>query len=430
MAPELSPRDRRLLAGDAGEGLRLAMRFIVKAAEIAGAPRLIDIRSAHVGSCYSLGRVGLDFARQLAASGARVAVPSTTNTAAMDLMHCKPLSRRDPGFAEIRELVDLYLAMGCEETLTCAPYHLPRRPALGEQVAWSESNAVVFANSVLGARTEMYAEFIDICAALTGRVPDAGLHRAENRKARVLFEVRDLPPALLSEDLLYHVLGYMIGRRTGTRVPVIDGLPPSMNEDQLRALGTAAAASGSVTLFHVAGVTPEAPSVAAACGGEEPSQTFVIGAGEIAAARDALSTLDDGEALDAVCIGTPHFSLREFEQLTPLLAGGKVHPGLRFYVTTSRFVLAEIESRGWREICESAGAELLVDSCTYFPPMMEGSTGAVMTNSAKWAYYAPEMLGARTAFASLRECVHSALAGRVVRDEGFRSGAFRSRDAD
>lgn len=429
MTLELAPRDRRLLSGEAGEGARLAMRFIVKAAEIAGAPRLIDIRSAHVGSCWSIGRVGLDFARRLAASGARVAVPSTTNTAAMDLLHCRPLARGDAGFAEIRELVDLYLAMGCEETLTCAPYHLPRRPRLGEQVAWSESNAVVFANSVLGARTEMYAEFIDVCAALTGRVPDAGLHRSGNRKARILFEVEDLPPALFAGDLLYHVLGYLIGRRAGSRVPVIDGLPAATGEDQLRALGTAAAASGSVTLFHVAGVTPEAPSVAEACGGEAPLRTFALRPREIAAARDALCTLGDGEALDAVCVGTPHFSLREFEQLATLLAGGKVRPGLRFYVTTSRFVLAEAEARGLREICESAGAELLVDSCTYFPPFMAGSSGAVMTNSAKWACYAPEMLGARVALASLGECVRSALAGRVVRDAGFWSGRFRGAGA-
>ena len=416
MTLELSRHDRNLLAGEAGEGARLAMRFIVKAAEIARAPRLIDISSAHVGSCYSCGRVGLEFARRLAAAGARVAVPSTLNTAGMDLMQCRPLARDDPAFAEMREQADIYLDMGCEETFTCAPYHLPRRPGLGEQVAWSESNAVVFANSVLGARTEMYAEFIDVCAAICARVPDAGLHRAEGRRGEVLFEVGDLPSELLEGDLLHHVIGYLVGRKTGTRVPVIDGLPASTNEDQLRALGTAAAASGSVKLFHVVGVTPEAPTRSAAFAGREPMETYPLGPREIEAGRDALSTLDTG-ALDAVCIGTPHFSMREFERLVPLLAGEKVHPGTRFYVTTSRFVLAELEARGWREICESAGVELIVDTCTYFPPVFAGSTGTVMTNSAKWAYYAPESLGARVAFGSLAECVRSGLAGRVVREE-------------
>ena len=191
MALHLSSHDRRLLRGDAGDGARLAMRLVVKAAEITGATRLIDIGSAHVGSCYSAGAVGLDFARRLANTNTRVAVPATLNTAAADLLHRTHLGRRDSGFAETRELVGLYLRMGCEETLTCAPYHLPGRPGLGDQVAWYESNAVVFANSALGARTDLYGEFIDVCAAVTGRVPDAGLHRTENRRAQVLFVVRE-----------------------------------------------------------------------------------------------------------------------------------------------------------------------------------------------------------------------------------------------
>ena len=416
MPLHLSSHDRRLLCGDAGDGTRLAMRLVVEAAEIAGAPRLIDIGSAHVGSCYSAGATGLDFARRLADSGTRVAVPTTLNVAAADLLHCTPLGRGNPGFAEIRELVDLYLGMGCEETLTCAPYHLPGRPGLGDQVAWYESNAVVFANSVLGARTELYGEFIDVCAAVTGRVPDTGLHRTENRRAEVLFDVRDLPPALLAEDVLWHLLGHVVGRRTGPRVPVIDGVPAATGEDRRRALGAAASASGSVALFHVVGTTPEAPSVDAACGGREPAETVVIGLRELAEARDALSTLRDG-VLDAVCIGTPHFSLREFERLGQMLAGEKVHQNVRFHVGTSRFVLAEIEARGWRDALESAGVELLVDTCSYFPPAPPGSSGAVMTNSAKWAYYAPGGLGSRVAFGSLAECVRSAVAGRVVRDE-------------
>ena len=415
MTVELSSQDQQLLSGEAGEGAQLAMRFMVHAAEIAAAPCLIDITSAHVGSNYSSGPVGLDFARRLAATGAKVAVPATLNTAAMDLMHCKPLAADHPEFPAIRELVDHYVTMGCEETLTCAPYHLPKRPGLGEQVAWSESNAVVFANSVLGARTNMYAEFIDICAAITARVPDAGLHRVENRRARIAFDVSALPEHLLEEDVFYHVLGYLIGQRADVLVPVITGLPASTSEDQLRALGTAAAASGAVTLFHVAGVTPEAPTLADACQGEAVEQTLVLTPRDVVAARDALSTADTG-SLSAVCLGTPHFSIDEFANLKPLIEGQRVHQSLHFYITTSRFVRAELEARGWLETFESAGAEVLVDSCIYFPPIMDGSTGTVMTNSAKWAHYAPASLGARVAFASIAECASSAITGQIERD--------------
>ena len=423
MTVELTSGDERRLAGAAGDGARLAMRFIVKAAEIAGASRLIDVTSAHVGSCYSSGRVGLDFARKLGASNTKVAVPSTLNTSAMDLVHCNPLPRDDPEYALIREQVDLYVGMGCEQTLTCAPYHLPNRPALGEQVAWSESNAVVFANSVLGARTEMYAEFIDICAAIAGRVPDAGLHRTENRRAQMRFEISDIPSPLLAEDVFYHVLGYLIGRHAGAQTPVIEGLPESMTEDQLRALGTATAASGAVKLFHVVAVTPEAPTLDDACQGAQVGETIVVSPRAIIEARDALSTTCEGE-LDAVCLGTPHFSIREFEQLTPLLEGKRVHPSVRFYVTTSRFAFAELKARGWLECYASAGVELVLDTCSYFPPVMDGSTGTVMTNAAKWAYYAPASLGARVAFASLGECVDSAVARRIRRDERLWSKAF------
>ena len=268
--------------------------------------------------------------------------------------------------------MDLYLGMGCEETPTCAPYHLPGRPGLGDQVAWYESNAVVFANSVLGARTELYGEFIDVCGAVTGRVPDAGLHHTENRRAEVLFDVRDLPPDLFAEDVLWHLLGHIVGRRAGPRVPLIDGVSAAAGEDRLRTLGAAASASGSVVLFHVVGATPEAPSLDVACDGREPAETVVIGLRELAQARDSFSTLREG-VLDAVCIGTPHFSLREFERLTKMLAGEKVHRNVRFHVSTSRFVLAEIEARGWRDALECAGAELLVDTCTYSPLAPQGS---------------------------------------------------------
>src|SRR5205807_9733248 len=156
-----------------------------------------------------------------------VAIPTTLNVGALDLIH-PDLHRGDPATARgARRLMDLYVAMGCAPTWTCAPYQLPEhRPALGDHVAWAESNAIVFANSVLGARTDRYGDFIDICAAITGRVPEAGLHLTENRRGRVLFRLAGVSPRLLDEDVLYPVLGYLIGSRTGPRVPVIEGLPP------------------------------------------------------------------------------------------------------------------------------------------------------------------------------------------------------------
>ncbi len=250
------------------------MRLIVRAAEVLEADRLIPITGAHVDSCLYHGQATLDFVDRLVDGGATVRVPTTLNVGAVDLLHPE-LWRGDPDLgAQGRRLMDRYRALGCRPTFTCAPYQLAdARPGLGEQVAWGESNAIAFANSVLGARTNRYGDFMDVAAAITGRVPDAGLHRTDERRARVVLSLGDdVPPALLDEDSLYPVLGIVIGRLAGARVPAVVGLPPGVGEDRLKALGAAAASSGSVALFHVVGSTPEAATLADALQGTAPEE--------------------------------------------------------------------------------------------------------------------------------------------------------------
>jgi predicted aconitase len=417
----LSEGDRAVLAGSDGEAARLAMRIVVRMAEVAGAERLIDVTSAHVDGCLYHGQASLDFARRLVDGGGRVRVPTTLNVGSLDLLH-PHLFRGDPEIgAWARELMDLYEALGCRPTWTCAPYQLPeQRPALGQHVAWAESNAIVFANSVLGARTDRYGDFIDIAAALTGRAPDAGLHRDENRRGRVLFRIEGLPDALLDEDVLFPVLGHLVGRRTGSQVPVIEGLPARTGEDRLKALGASAASSGSVALFHAVGVTPEAPTLEEALGGGAPELIVPVTAEEIVRARDELTTASDGR-IAAVSVGTPHFSESEFERLVALASDIKVHPDVEFYVSTGRGVLEEVRRGGWVEVLERTGIQFVVDTCTYVTPILRGS-GPVMTNSGKWAYYAPGNLGVDVVFGSLEECVRSAARGEVWRDRELWGG--------
>jgi predicted aconitase len=404
-----------MLAGDQGEAARLAMRIVVRMAEIARADRLIDVSSAHIDGCLYHGQASLDFAQRLAAGGARVFVPTTLNVGSLDLVHPE-LYRGDARTRKLaRELMDLYQAMGCRPTWTCAPYQLPEhRPEPGEHVAWAESNAIVFANSVLGARTDRYGDFIDICAAITGRVGDAGLHRDEERTGSILFRLEGIPPRLLEEDVFYPVLGHVLGEQAETQIPVIDGLPPGVTEDQLKALGATAASSGSVALFHAVRVTPEAPTLDEAFGGAEPDRTVTVTLEVLAGARDSLTTASGG-GLAAVSIGTPHFSVTEFERLLALLRGKRVADGTDFYVSTGRGVLSEVEERGWLPALEAAGVQLVADTCTYVTPILRRVDGVVMTNSGKWAYYAPGNQGVEAAFGSLREGVESALRGEVWR---------------
>lgn len=416
MPVELSADDRAMLDGERGEAARLAMRIVIEMAGVMGADRLIDVVSAHVDGCLYHGQAGLDFAERLVAGGAKVSVPTTLNVGSLDLLH-PGLVRESPERADAaRRLMDLYVEMGCRPTWTCAPYQLPDRPGFGQHVAWAESNAIVFANSVLGARTSRYGDFIDICAAITGRVPYAGLHRDEGRRAEVVFRLSGVSERLLNEDVLYPVLGHLIGREAGTAVPAIVGLPADVDEDRLKALGAAAASSGSVALFHAVGVTPEAPTLEAALGGGAPAREVEVTTVMLRAARDELSTTSRTD-LAAVSLGTPHFSITEFEALVPLLDGARAHPGVELYVSTGRDVLAEVERRGWLRPLQKAGALVVTDTCTYITPIIRGSGGPVMTNSAKWAWYAPANIGAEVMFGSLEECVRSAVLGRVWRDE-------------
>ena len=408
----LDARDRALLDGAQGDGTSFAMRLVVRAAEVTGAPRLIDITGAHVDSCLYHGEASMDFVDRLVSGGARVSVPTTLNVGAVDLLHPE-LYRGDPGVAERgRLLMDRYRALGARPTFTCAPYQLAdARPSFGQHVAWGESNAIAFCNSVLGARTNRYGDFLDIAAAITGRVPEAGLHLADERRATLILRLADdVRAPLRDDDAFFGVLGIVLGRRAGSAVAVIEGLGPGQSEDRLKAIGAAAASAGSVAMFHVAGSTPEADLRV-----DEPA-VVEVGLSELRAARDELSDAR-GEDLAAVSLGTPHASLAELERYAGLLGGRRALAGVELLISTGRDVLAEAEERGVAARLRAAGAELLTDTCSYVAPILRTSSGPVMTDAAKWAYYAPGNLGLEVVFGSTSECIASAVAGRVIRDD-------------
>lgn len=398
------------------------MRLVVRAAESTGATELIDVSRAHVDSCLYHGEASLDFVDRLVDGGARVRIPTTLNIGALDLLHPE-LNRGDPRTAERgRLLMDRYRTLGARPTFTCAPYQLvDARPTPGEQVAWGESNAIAFCNSVLGARTNRYGDFLDIAAAITGRVPYAGLHRTDARRATLVLRLgTDVPDALRDADVLFPVLGIVLGRRAGSSVAAIDGMAPGQSEDRLKALGAAAASSGSVAMFHVVGSTPEAATLSDALQGEKPEAVEVIGLGELRAARDELTTATSGRPT-AISLGTPHASAAELQRYAALLDDRRVHANVECLVSTGRDVLAQQADVATR--LRAAGVELLVDTCSYVAPILRTGVGPVMTDSGKWAYYAPGNIGVGVVFGSSRECIESAVAGRVVRDPDLWGGA-------
>jgi len=351
----LTAGEEGMLGGRDGDGVALAMRVIVGQARISDAPRLVEITSAHVDSCLYHGQVSLDFAHRLVDLGAKVRVPTTLNVGSTDLLHPELVRDRDLASAG-RELMAAYVALGCTPTFTCAPYQLPNRPGLGEHVAWAESNAIVFANSVLGARTDRYGDFLDVCAAITGRAPYAGLQTTEARRGTVVFDCRPLG-RFLQSDLAYPLLGHHVGSVVGAGIPVLVGIPADVSEDELKAFGAAAASAGRVALFHAVGVTPEAPAQV------DDLPVHEVDLATLREVRRTLSTFSSGE-LDAVSVGTPHASYAECARLADLVGTG---PMLKvpFYLSTGRATRARAVETGVLQALEAAGVTVVVDTCTY-----------------------------------------------------------------
>ncbi len=417
MKPDLTTRDAAILNGDEGEAKRFAMEIVVQAAEIMNATNLIDVSFLHIDACHYYGRAHIDFAQYLVDLKARFDIPAWTNTIPVNLEGSDIRADADPTFSrEARQLPGLYEAMGAKPVWTCAPYQLLGGPEFGDQIIGSESNAVAYYNSVVGARTNKYGDFFEVCAGLVGRTPYAGLHTNAGRRGTLLLDVSDFSDDLKSENMFHHVLGYLTGKLAGAGVPVIKGLLSDTTKDQLKAISAAVAASGGVGLFHAIGVTPEAPDLETVFQGQSPRQTIKVSSDMLMNARDQLTTVSNGPVA-MVAVGTPHFSFSEFQSLTALMDGQLVHDDVTFYVTTSRFVRDMVAQEGWLEMLENAGIDVIVDTCTYFTPAVKNCRGRVMTNSAKWAYYAPGMLPIDgVVFGSLRECVETAIRGAAWRD--------------
>ena len=405
-----------MLRADHGAATKMAMTILVRMAEVSGASDLINITGAHIDSTVYIGDAGLEFAERLASLGAKVSVPTTLNVSGLDEHHWQEWAVPSEWAKQAHRQMIAYQSMGTIPTWTCAPYQTETRPSFGQQIAWGESNAIIFANSVLGARTERYPDLFDICCAITGRAPNIGLHRTENRAGELLVDVKEIPETVQLRDDFYPILGHLVGKISLDRIPVLDGICIIPSEDQLKALGAAAASSGAVALFHMIGITPEATTREAAFQGNAPQKIIKVSMDMLRESRREL-THTDTEKLDMVVLGSPHFSLAEFKQLARLVTGKRINKDIKFLVTSSRAMTQLAKQAGFLDQIQDFGAQLTVDTCILTTPMLPAEMRYLMTNSAKFAYYTPGLLNRKITFGSLRDCVDSAVEGRVVRDE-------------
>ncbi len=420
MPTTLTQKDRQMLHGRHGEAARLAMSILVRMAEVYGAEELMDISQVHVDGCGLLSEASLQFAETLASGGGKVSVPTTLNMGPLDLQNWREFGVPEEFAARAVRQAKAYTDMGCIPTWTCAPYQGYLTPRFGQQIAWAESNAICYANSVLGARTEWYGDYIDICAAITGRVPRHGLHLKPNRKGQVLLRLVGIQPAVIREDSFYPVFGHLLGSLVDDEIPVIEGLPPGATDDQLKALGAAAASSGAVALFHAVGVTPEAGTMEEAFQGHTPQRVLEVRLADLLEARADLSTAEEGAKLDWVVLGCPHFSFAEFRQLARLIERQKpktLHRDVTFLVVSSQASYALLRRSSLASVLTEFGVRITLDTCVFHSPIVDPCAQVIMTDSGKCAYYAPGELGTQVAFGSVADCVRSAVEGHVCRRE-------------
>ena len=410
----LTDEERRMLDGAGGEAQRIALGVLVKLGEAYGAERMVEIMSAHiVASSYQIaGEAGIEIYSQLVAQGAKVKVRTTSDPGSIDFARWREFKTPPEYAARQIKIAELLDQMGVIPTWTCTPYTTFNVPRFGEDLGWSESSAVVFANSVIGARTNRLAAYVDVCAALTGRMPRFGLHVPECRRGEVLFE---LDPELAShfEDHFFPALGYLVGEATGDRIPVISGVRHA-TADQLKALGAASAASGSVALYHMVGITPEARTLDEAFQGHAPAQRIAVGRAEILRTMEQMSTGQDGP-VDVVGVGCPHASIDQMRRYAALLQGKRVHTGVQLWVCTNTVVEEMARKMGYVEAIEQSGAKLMVGTCHNDCPLGEWKFRRLATDSGKFAYYTPTTVGSECVFAGTEACIQAAITGRVER---------------
>jgi hypothetical protein len=396
---ELTQEEKELLNGAQSRAAAKSMQILVALGTIYGAQRMLPVSSVQIaGVSYdNLGEAGLAFLDEMAAGGGRAQVLATLNPAGMDVESWQPLGISPEFAAQQQRVIEAFARMNVITTCTCTPYLAGNLPLFGEHLAWAESSAVCYANSVLGARSNREGGPSALAAALTGRTPDYGYHLAENRQPDLLVELQ----ARLEGTQAFGASGKAIGDRlqaAGKKVPYIRGVERASLEE-LKALCASLATFGGTALFHMQGVTPEAGLV------RLPSEAISIGAADL---EQAVESLNDAapEEVDFVSLGCPHLSLREVARLAELLQGRQVRS--EFWITTARPIKQIADRMGYTRVIEASGAKFAADTCCVVAPI-QGRFRALATDSAKACYYAASKHRFKTRFKPFDEIVLEAL---------------------
>jgi len=395
---QLTKQEQKMLDGAEGYAVRKSMEILTALGDIYGAKSLIKVGSVQVSgvSYHNLGDAGLEFLNALAKDG-KVKVLTTLNPAGMDLENWQQLGI-SPEFAEKQNLViDAFKKMGILISCTCTPYLIGNLPLYGEHIAWSESSAVTFANSVIGAKTNREGGPSALAAAFVGKTPCYGLHLDENRVPDVHVQVM----AELTKLSDWGALGYAIGKKAENKISYITGIK-AVELDELKSFCASVVTYGAKPLYYMKGVTPGAELQA------QPKETVTIEQADIKNAYDKIN--DEVSDIELVCVGCPHCSINEIAKVAELLKGKKVAEGTEFWVATSRTTKQLADKRGYTQVIEAAGAKFACDTCMAVAPLKDRFK-SLATTSAKGCFYSRQNL-MKTKMGSIEECVQAAVTGK------------------
>ena len=404
-AVQLNDTDRARLAGGQGRAVQVAMEVIAQMAAAQGATELLDVSRGHIDGCILAHDANLIFAETMADMGAQVGVPTTINAISIDREAWQDQGVPADFGQRASRLAEAYVRMGAQPTFTCAPYHREDRPLQGEVIGWSESNAVIYANSVLGARTTKHPDYLDLFIAMTGRTPRAGVYEDKGRRpARVLHF--DLPLWPDADDSLWPLVGWLAGKAAPDCVPLITGFEAAaLSEDDLRAICAAFGTTSGAPMLHVAGHTPEADLTPLA-----GAERVALDAADLRAAWRALNRASG--TVDLVAIGSPHASFAECQRVAELLSGRSCGAA-PMIITLARDVLAQLKAEGSAAALQAAGVTLVADLCwcSITEPVFPPEAQSILTNSGKYAHYAHGLSGREVRLGGLEACVDAAVQG-------------------
>jgi predicted aconitase len=410
---KLTTQEQTMLDGQCGYPVQKSMEILVALGEAYDADIMIPVNHVHLatGAILVAGDGWSDFVQEMTDSGGRLVVRATTNPSSIDPVIYKELGVSETLAEKQMRYSENLRRLGATLCHTCAPYLIGFIPQMGEHIVSGESSNIAYMNSVLGVRTNRAGAPLGLAAALTGRIPYHGLHVTENRRGDVLVRVK----TPLSDPTDYGLLGLFIGDRLTDSIPVFDGLPSSIPNEALKQLGAALNSSGAIPLFHIVGVTPEAPTMEAAFQGDTPRRVLEVTEKDIDETREYLNSATG--APNWIAVGCPHTSIWEIRELVDRLDGRRIHGDVEFWVCAAEPVRAYAERMGYRSALRKSGVRIVCETCPAIAPADEiacrlGNVAVMATNSAKLAHYMPSEWGIKSLYGSTHACVDAAVSGK------------------